>query len=148
MADITEYGDVMLNTVIDEWGRRRINGLLEDGTRILIAAAAPIIKTWTGLLNTSHVYARPTHFFKLTQTLNTFHTFIHHRFMRLTQVLWALHAWIIEYPALILKQWFAALEIAHTLRRPQRLIQITETFQTAHAFSRPCLLYTSDAADE
>lgn len=38
MTDITEYGDIMLNAIIDEWGRRRIGGLLEDGTKIIVVA--------------------------------------------------------------------------------------------------------------
>ncbi|MEM1532430.1 MAG: hypothetical protein QW599_06265 [Nitrososphaerota archaeon] len=42
MPGITEYGDTMLNAYIDEWGRRRINGLLEDGTRIIIIIVAPV----------------------------------------------------------------------------------------------------------
>ncbi|MCD6148459.1 hypothetical protein J7J18_03745 [bacterium] len=38
MTEITEYGDIMLNTSLDEWGRRRINGVLEDGTTIFVVA--------------------------------------------------------------------------------------------------------------
>ena len=42
MAGLTEYGDVA-GDVVDEWGRRRINGLLEDGTRMLVAAGASFV---------------------------------------------------------------------------------------------------------
>lgn len=35
MTDLTEYGDVMLDGV-DEWGFRKIDGLLEDGTTIIV----------------------------------------------------------------------------------------------------------------
>jgi hypothetical protein len=38
MTDLTEYGDVMLDGV-DEWGFRKIDGLLEDGTKIIIISA-------------------------------------------------------------------------------------------------------------
>jgi hypothetical protein len=43
LTDITEYGDVMISTLLDEWGRRRIDGVLEDGTRVIIAAAVVVI---------------------------------------------------------------------------------------------------------
>ena len=36
MTDLTEYGDVMINAYMDEWGFRKIDGLLEDGTAITI----------------------------------------------------------------------------------------------------------------
>lgn len=36
MTDLTEYGDLMINAAMDEWGRRRIDGLLEDGTRAFV----------------------------------------------------------------------------------------------------------------
>lgn len=35
---ITEYGDILIDGV-DEWGRRKINGLLEDGVIIVIVIA-------------------------------------------------------------------------------------------------------------
>jgi hypothetical protein len=41
LTDLTEYGDVMINAYMDEWGRRRIDGLLEDGTTIMVAEAPP-----------------------------------------------------------------------------------------------------------
>ncbi len=37
MTDLTEYADYMINAVLDEWGNRKIDGILEDGTRIIIA---------------------------------------------------------------------------------------------------------------
>jgi len=41
----TEYGDLMLfgsPTILDEWGRRRIDSLLEDGTRIIAVVVIPV----------------------------------------------------------------------------------------------------------
>jgi|GEM_PF-5915358 len=116
MPDISEYGDAVFAT-LDEWGRRRINGLLEDGTRILIAAVAPIIKTWTALLNTSHVYLR-------------------HRLIQLSQALRTLHTWTLPLPQL-LKHWFATLQTIHVFTRPFRRIDYMQTVQATHAFSRP-----------
>ena len=46
MAEITEYGDVMLNVYVDEWGRRRINGLLEDGTKVVVVVVV-VVETIT-----------------------------------------------------------------------------------------------------
>jgi len=43
VAEITEYGDVMLNVYVDEWGRRRINGLLEDGTKVVVVVVVVVI---------------------------------------------------------------------------------------------------------
>jgi hypothetical protein len=40
MPDVSENGDIVF-TAIDEWGRRRIDSLLEDGTKIIILA--PVI---------------------------------------------------------------------------------------------------------
>jgi hypothetical protein len=42
LTDITEYGDVMLDAYVDEWGRRRIDGLLEDGTRIILVSGGQV----------------------------------------------------------------------------------------------------------
>jgi len=117
MTDITEYGDIIVNDYMDEWGRWRINGLLEDGTRILMVAAAPIIKTWTALLNTSHVFKTPTRLFKLSQTLRM------------------LHAWTLPLPS-FLKQWFAAVQTTHTFRRPFRFMKLTQTLQISHVYIR------------
>jgi len=40
MPNITEYGEIVLNGV-DEWGKRRIDSLLEDGVRVIVAVAPP-----------------------------------------------------------------------------------------------------------
>jgi len=40
LTDLTEYGDVMLDGV-DEWGFRKIDGLMEDGTKIMTTEAPP-----------------------------------------------------------------------------------------------------------
>jgi len=120
MPNLTEYGEALINDYMDEWGFRKIDGVLEDGRRILIAAAAPIIKTWTALLNTSHVYLR-------------------HRFMRLSQTLRTLHAWTLPIPT-FLKQWFAALQTVHVFNRPFRRIGYTQQLQPAHVFRRPVRL--------
>lgn len=63
MADVTEYGEVMLNAYIDEYGRRRIDALLEDGTKVMVVAvppppppppvAVPQMRFYKGLLTTS-----------------------------------------------------------------------------------------------
>ena len=45
MTDLTEYGEVMLDG-IDEWGFRKIDGLLEDG-RIIIVVSAVVAKSFT-----------------------------------------------------------------------------------------------------
>jgi len=42
MADLTEYGDAVVNSSLDEWGSRRLDGLLEDGTRILVVQAGQV----------------------------------------------------------------------------------------------------------
>jgi len=117
LTDISEYGDVMINAYLDEWGRRKIDGLLEDGTRILIAAAL-IIKTWTALLNTSHVFARPYRLFKLSQALQT------------------LASWTLPIPA-ALKRWLATLQTSHVFTRPFRRIGYTQQLQPTHVFRRP-----------
>jgi len=44
LVEVTEYGDIMINTYLDEWGRRRIDNLLEDGTSIIVVVVpAPIV---------------------------------------------------------------------------------------------------------
>ena len=40
MANITEYGEILLNG-IDEWGGKKIDGLLEEGTIVIVAAPPP-----------------------------------------------------------------------------------------------------------
>jgi hypothetical protein len=136
LTDISETGDILPNTYIDEWGRRRINGSLEDGTRILIVAAAPILKIWTALLNTGHVFSRPSRFMKLTQALNTGHVYLRHRYMQLSQTLRTLHAWMLPIPT-FLKKWLATLQISHVFNRPFRRIGYTQQLQPTHLFSRP-----------
>jgi len=42
MPDVSENGDIVF-TVIDEWGRRRIDSLLEDGTRVIVVAPPPVV---------------------------------------------------------------------------------------------------------
>lgn len=44
--DISEYGDIMINTVMDEWGRVRINSLLEDGTKIIIISGGQVYEIY------------------------------------------------------------------------------------------------------
>jgi len=50
MTDITEYGDLMINAYLDEWARRKTDGLLEDGTRMF--AVGVVIKQ---VLDTAYV---------------------------------------------------------------------------------------------
>jgi hypothetical protein len=80
-------------------------------------SGAPIIKTWTALLNTSHVYLR-------------------HRFMKLSQTLRTLHAWTLPIPS-FLKQWLATLQTDHVFTRPSRRIGYTQRLQPTHVFRRP-----------
>jgi hypothetical protein len=42
MPDVSENGDAVF-TAIDEWGRRRIDSLLEDGTKIIVVAPPPVV---------------------------------------------------------------------------------------------------------
>jgi len=58
MTDLTEYGDIMLNPILDEWGRRRIDSLLEDGTKIIILVAVPYTITLTETLGLVDFYSR------------------------------------------------------------------------------------------
>ncbi|MGQ9624290.1 MAG: hypothetical protein ACUVT9_02850 [Candidatus Bathycorpusculaceae bacterium] len=98
-----------------------------------------ILKTWSALLNVSHVLTRPLRFMKLTQSLNLSHVLTRNRFMRLTHALQTLHTWTLPLPT-FLKQWFATLQTAHTFRRPQRQIGYVEQLQTTHVFGRPVRL--------
>ena len=41
--DITECGDVMVNAYMDECGNRKIYGLLENGTKIIIIVDYKIV---------------------------------------------------------------------------------------------------------
>jgi hypothetical protein len=117
-------------------------------------AAAGITVTWSALLNTNHVFARPfrsmkftqninaTHIFrrpfrfmKLTQALRTTHVFLRHRIIKMSQALRTLHTWIVIYPGLILKQWFATLQTTHTFKRPFRTMKLVQTLRTIHTLS-------------
>jgi len=45
MTEITEYGEtIAFGTVLDEYGRRRINNLLDDGTFVMAVAVVPAKK--------------------------------------------------------------------------------------------------------
>jgi len=133
LTDVSEYGEIV-GPVLDEWGRQRTDSLLEDGVKILVAVAAPIVKTWsqTGII--SHVYSRPFRNMELTQTLSLAHTFVHHRFIQLTQALQTHHTWTVEYPALILKQWFATLQTTHVFSRSARRIKLPIGLRLFHAY--------------
>ena len=50
MTELTEYGDVMINAYVDEWGRRKIDGLLEDGTAIIIVVPPPVKKPASSII--------------------------------------------------------------------------------------------------
>jgi hypothetical protein len=45
VTDLTEYGDLMLNGV-NEWGFRKIDGLLEDGTKIILVEVGIVEKSF------------------------------------------------------------------------------------------------------
>jgi hypothetical protein len=113
----------MLSVYMDEWGRRRIDGLLEDGTRILITVAAPIIKTWIALIDTNHVFTRTVRFFKLSQTLNVTYIFIRNRLVRLTHALQA--TYVFSRPARVIRLP-AALQLTHVYGRPFRFIKLLQ----------------------
>lgn len=119
MTEISEYGDVMLNAYMDEWGRRRTNSLLEDGIKILALVGAPIVKTWFNSLETIHNFRLP------------------HRAIRLVQALWTSHIWAVTVPAAIIKQWSAALKLFHVLSRPGRKMIYTQALKPSHAFRKP-----------
>jgi hypothetical protein len=42
MPDVSENGDIVF-TSIDEWGRRRLDSLLEDGTKVIVTAVVTAI---------------------------------------------------------------------------------------------------------
>lgn len=119
MADITEYGDTMLNATIDEWGRRRTDNLLEDGVKILALVGAPIIKTWFNSLEVIHNFKLPKCAIKLAQALQVFHNLA------------------VEVPTVIIKQWSASLKLLHFLRRPERKMLYTQALKPSHAFRKP-----------
>lgn len=49
MPDLSEYGDIVFTT-LDEWGNRKIDGLLEDGTKILIVVVGWIERSVSEVL--------------------------------------------------------------------------------------------------
>jgi len=122
MPDITEYGNVMLNGYVDEFGRRRINGLLEDGVKILALFSAPIIKVWSNSLETVSVFRRPNRAIKLVQALQT------------------LHMWAVTIPTLIIKQWLASVNLFHALYRPERKIFYGQALKASHFFTKPLVV--------
>ena len=53
MTDLTEYGEVMAfgsPAILDEWGFRKIDGLLEDGTKIIIVVPPPVKKPASSII--------------------------------------------------------------------------------------------------
>lgn len=120
MTDISEYGDLLFNTTIDEWGRRRINSLLEDGVKVLaVVGVAPIIKKWFHSLEAIHSFKRP------------------HRAIKLAHALWALHTWTVTVPVVIIRQWCASLKISHVFCRPERKMLYRQALSSAHTFAKP-----------
>jgi len=59
LTDLTEYGDLMINTVMNEWGFRKIDGLLEDGTKIIIIELGVIDKAFSEVGAGSEVFGIP-----------------------------------------------------------------------------------------
>lgn len=98
---------------------------------------APQTKTWsqTGIL--SHIQRSPARTLKFSQNLTILNIFIHHRLMRFTQISRILHVWTVIYPALILKQWLASLNLTHTSRRPTRIVRLPANLQLSHSSSVP-----------
>ena len=43
MTVVTEYGEIMINEYLDEWGFRRIDSLLEDGRIIIVAVVVAVV---------------------------------------------------------------------------------------------------------
>ena len=43
MTVVTEYGEIMINEYMDEWGFRKINGLLEDGRIIIVVVVVAVV---------------------------------------------------------------------------------------------------------
>lgn len=46
MAGLTEAGEVLLNALVDEFGRRRTDGLLEDGTRAFVISGGQVFEVF------------------------------------------------------------------------------------------------------
>ncbi|MEM3580179.1 MAG: hypothetical protein QXH40_04905 [Candidatus Bathyarchaeia archaeon] len=119
MTEISEYGDIIINAYMDEWGRRQIDSLLEDGVKIVTLVSAPIIKTWFNSLVTVHNFRRPQRVLKLAQILRT------------------LHIWTVTVPTAIIRQWFASLSLFHVLRRPERKMLYMQALKSTHVFGKP-----------
>ncbi|MEM3566296.1 MAG: hypothetical protein QXK47_03800 [Candidatus Bathyarchaeia archaeon] len=119
MTETSEYGDVITNAYIDEWGRRRANSLLEDGVKILAFVGAPIIRAWFNSLMATHNLRRP------------------HRAIKMAQALQTLHTWFVSVPAVIIRQWSATLKLSHILRRPERKMLYTQALKPAHTLRKP-----------
>ena len=132
MTDVTEYGEIMLNVYVDEWGFRKIDGVLEDGRRILIAVAVPIIKAWTALLNTVHVFTRPTRFLRLTQALNTVHVFLR-PFRRVGYAQQLQPAHVFSSPIRLIR-FPAAVQTVHLFSAPTRLVRLVEPLTLRHVY--------------
>lgn len=59
MPDVTEFGDILINAYMDEWGFCKIDGLMEDG-RIIIAVTITYVNisetaSETGLSGTQNI---------------------------------------------------------------------------------------------
>ncbi|MEM3616663.1 MAG: hypothetical protein QXJ31_01965 [Candidatus Bathyarchaeia archaeon] len=114
MVEISEYGDTVPNAYLDEWGKRRINGLIEDGTKIIAAVGvAPIIKQWSATLKIFHVLRRPERKMFYTQTLKT--------------------AYVFTKPLRVIKI-SAFLNLIHVQRRPYRLIRLLQRSELIHEY--------------
>jgi len=85
-------------------------------------------------LKTIHTFTRPARFMKLTQNLTASHTLKRHRVISFSQTLKTLHEWTLPL-GLILKQWFATLQITHTFKRPLRQMKFTQILQTVHTLT-------------
>lgn len=46
MVGLTEAGEVLLNAFVDEFGRRRTDGLLEDGTRAFVVSGGQVFEVF------------------------------------------------------------------------------------------------------
>ncbi|MGC8895646.1 MAG: hypothetical protein ACP5LB_02605 [Candidatus Bathyarchaeia archaeon] len=53
MVNVSEYGDIMLNAILDEWGRRKIDALLEDGTKIIIISGGQVYEIYVDAVSQS-----------------------------------------------------------------------------------------------
>lgn len=121
----------------DSWGTTNYG---EDRSHSIYCTYTPssgVQKNWSAPLRATHVLGRPYRSMKLSQTVNTAHTFVGNRSIKLTQNLLVLNAWIVEYPILILKHWSAMLQAAHVFNRPIRVLRLPTKLQASHLSSRP-----------